>query len=59
MVKKKKNVKVTALTGSNRRAAAAGMVLAVIIGGLTLFGLLATMCSERRKRSKAWAPLSL
>ncbi|KAI9343355.1 hypothetical protein BD770DRAFT_398197 [Pilaira anomala] len=40
------------------RAAAAGMVLAVIIGGLTLFGLLATMCSERRKRSKAWAPLS-
>ncbi|KAG2235722.1 hypothetical protein INT48_009137 [Thamnidium elegans] len=40
------------------RAAAAGMVLAVIIGGLTLFGLLATMCSERRKRAKAWAPLS-
>ncbi|GAA5808251.1 hypothetical protein MFLAVUS_001639 [Mucor flavus] len=41
------------------RAAGAGMVLAVIIGGLTLFGLLATMCSERRKRAKAWAPLSL
>ncbi|CAO3651692.1 unnamed protein product [Mucor hiemalis] len=41
------------------RAAAAGMVIATLIGGLTLFGLLATMCSDRRKRSKAWAPLSL
>ncbi|KAG2195949.1 hypothetical protein INT47_007085 [Mucor saturninus] len=40
------------------RAAAAGMVIATILGGLTLFGILATMCSERRKRSQAWAPLS-
>lgn len=44
---------------NSRRAAAAGMVIATLIGGLTLFGLLATMCSDRRKRSKAWAPLSL
>ena len=35
------------------------MVIALIVGGLTLFGLLATLCSERRKRNKAWAPLSL
>jgi hypothetical protein len=42
-----------------RRASAAGMVIAVIIGGLTLFALLATMCSQRRKRSKAWASISL
>ncbi|KAG0759387.1 hypothetical protein G6F29_004453 [Rhizopus arrhizus] len=40
------------------RAAAAGMVVAAIVGGLTIFALLATMCSQRRKRSKAWAPVS-
>lgn len=42
-----------------RRAAAAGMVISLIIGGLTIFGLLSTMCTNRRKRSKAWAPISL
>ncbi|KAL9539427.1 hypothetical protein MBANPS3_010267 [Mucor bainieri] len=41
------------------RAAAAGMVIAAVIGGLTIVALLATMCSQRRKRSKAWAPISL
>lgn len=41
-----------------RRAAGAGMVVATIIGGLILCGLLATMCSQRRKRAKAWAPIS-
>ncbi|KAI8640825.1 hypothetical protein BD408DRAFT_226846 [Parasitella parasitica] len=41
------------------RAAAAGMVIAAVIGGLTILALLATMCSQRRKRSKAWAPISL
>ncbi|RCH78650.1 hypothetical protein CU098_005999, partial [Rhizopus stolonifer] len=40
------------------RAAAAGMVVAVVVGGLTLIGLLVTMCSQRRKRDKAWAPIS-
>ncbi|ORE12095.1 hypothetical protein BCV72DRAFT_1544 [Rhizopus microsporus var. microsporus] len=40
------------------RAAGAGMVVATIIGGLILCGLLATMCSQRRKRAKAWAPIS-
>jgi hypothetical protein len=42
-----------------RRASAAGMVIAAIIGGLTILALIATMCSQRRKRSKAWATISL
>ncbi|KAI8967812.1 hypothetical protein BDF20DRAFT_215499 [Mycotypha africana] len=40
------------------RAAGASMILSAILGGLALFALLATMCSNRRKRSKAWAPIS-
>lgn len=44
---------------NNRRGAAAGMIIALVIGGLTIFGLLSTMCTQRRKRSRAWAPISL
>ncbi|KAI7859062.1 hypothetical protein BDC45DRAFT_496779 [Circinella umbellata] len=40
------------------RAAAAGMVLAAILGGLTILALLGTMCSSRRKRARAWVTLS-
>lgn len=42
----------------NRKAAAAGMVLAAILGGLTVFALLGTICSNRRKRAKAWMTLT-
>lgn len=34
------------------------MVLATIVGGLTLVALLGTMCSNARKRGKAWTTLS-
>ncbi|KAI8353241.1 hypothetical protein EDC96DRAFT_517295 [Choanephora cucurbitarum] len=40
------------------RAAAAGMIVSAILGGLTILALLATMCTQRRKRAKAWAPIS-
>ncbi|KAL1934930.1 hypothetical protein VTP01DRAFT_4070 [Rhizomucor pusillus] len=40
------------------RAAGAGMVLATILGGLTLIALLGTMCSNARKRGKAWTTLA-
>ncbi|KAI8069879.1 hypothetical protein BC940DRAFT_17068 [Gongronella butleri] len=40
------------------RGAAAGMVLSVILGAFVLLALLGTMCSERRKRAKAWVTLS-
>ncbi|KAI8983570.1 hypothetical protein BDB01DRAFT_791282 [Pilobolus umbonatus] len=39
------------------RGSAAGMVAAAIMGGLIIIALIATMCSERRKRSRAWGPL--
>lgn len=42
----------------SRRAAAAGMVLAAILGGLTIVALLGVMCSNRRKRARAWMTLS-
>ncbi|KAI9483001.1 MAG: hypothetical protein EXX96DRAFT_556465 [Benjaminiella poitrasii] len=41
------------------RISAASMVVAAVIGGLTILALLTTMCSQRHKRSKAWAPISL
>ena len=34
------------------------MVLAAILGGLTILALLGTMCSSRRKRARAWVTLS-
>ncbi|KAL0078072.1 hypothetical protein J3Q64DRAFT_1767570 [Phycomyces blakesleeanus] len=36
------------------QAAGAGMILAAVIGALTLVALLGTMCSSRRKRERGW-----
>ncbi|KAI8582250.1 hypothetical protein K450DRAFT_228071 [Umbelopsis ramanniana AG] len=40
------------------KTASTGMILAAVIGGLALLGLLATMCSNRRKRANGWKLLS-
>ncbi|KAI9021440.1 hypothetical protein CLU79DRAFT_753321 [Phycomyces nitens] len=36
------------------QTAGAGMILAAVIGALTLVALLGTMCSSRRKRERGW-----
>ncbi|KAI9275309.1 hypothetical protein BY458DRAFT_507054 [Sporodiniella umbellata] len=41
------------------RMGAAGMVVAAVVGAMTLAGLLITMCSQRRKRDGAWQAISL
>ncbi|KAI8068118.1 uncharacterized protein B0P05DRAFT_551845 [Gilbertella persicaria] len=40
------------------RAASAGMILSAVVGALAIMALFVTLCSQRRKRSKAWAPIS-
>ncbi|KAI8890406.1 hypothetical protein K501DRAFT_319742 [Backusella circina FSU 941] len=40
------------------RAAGAGMILSAIIGGLVIVSLLGIMCSNRRKRARAWVSIA-
>lgn len=39
---------------SIRHIAGTTMILASVIGALTLVALLGTMCSQRRKRERGW-----